>query len=500
MKLTKTGYLIYLDAPRHLWAYANGKTNEQSIDSFLMHLYDQGKQVQTLAREYIKKHLIPDYYKGEKNVGFEETKSDQNFEARIDFIAYNQKSKKWDIYEIKSSKRVKKEHYKDLAFQYLVFRKHYEIGSAYVLHLDGEYTRHGDLSLTQLFTRTNITNEIKDILDEVHEERYQALDTMRLKNAEDCASCIKPKTCPCLDLCHPNLPEYSIYDVRASSRNRRRTAHLEENYSKSIDDIPSDSHLGKGLSFSDKQRDQIKVAQSGETHIDKDAILQHISELEYPLYFLDYESFNPAVPLYDGYTPYDQMPFQYSLHVLREDGGELEHHEFIETKKVDPSVGLLDSLKDVIGESGSVVIWSKFERTQNNGMAKRYLQHSDFIEGVNQRLWDLMEPFQQQWFNLRNFKGRYSIKNVLPVLVPGFSYDELAINNGAVAMTKWVQMVYGGGITAQYFGEGTEDVVDIPTKKVDMETGNDLLEYCKMDTFAMVKLLQELKGGWWDNL
>lgn len=492
MKLTKTGYLIYLDAPRHLWAYANGKADKQVVDAFLMHLFDQGKEVQKLAREYIKNHLIAGNYHGEGKYRFEETKQDQDFEARIDFIVHDE-SDVWDLYEIKSSKRVKNQHISDLAFQYQVFQQHYKIGRAYILHLDGEYTRRGDLSLGQLFTRTDVTAEIEDVYDQVHSEKYEALDVLRTKDFKECPACVRPKACMSLALCHPELPDYPIYSIRHFSRKKGRATFLEENYSKNVLDVPGDAQLGEEYSFTSKQRDQIDVAQSSEPRIETEPLIRHLSRLEYPLHFLDYESFNPAVPMFDGYTPYDQMPFQYSLHIQLEEGGGLEHKEYIEMRKVDPSIGLLESLSAGIGDKGSVVIWSKFERTQNNDMSRRYPQYSGFLKALNERLWDLMEPFHQQWYNHPNFEGSYSIKKVLPVLVPALSYDELAIRDGAEAMIKWAQMVHGGGITAQYLGQDGDGVVDVPEGHASTDVEAELLEYCRMDTLAMVELLKQLR-------
>lgn len=493
MKLTKTDYLIYRDAPRHLWAYANKKVDNRKIDAFLLHLFDQGKEVQKLARQYIKQHLIPNTYKGEKRFNFEETKQDQDFEARIDLIVFDQGNNVWDLYEIKSSNSVKSEHIRDLAFQYLVFQKHYKIGKAYILHLNGDYTRSGKLSLGQLFTRTDITENIEKVLDEVHDERYQALDVLRTDNFEEAESCLKPKSCPCVDLCHFGLPKYPIYSIRYFSRGRARATFLEENYSKDILNVPSDSQLPRGQSFSPGQREQIDVAQSGKPLIKRDAITTHLDKLEYPLYFLDYESFNPAVPMFDGYAPYDQMPFQYSLHIQEDEGSELKHEEYIQTGKSDPSVQMLKSLSRVISDEGSVIVWSWFEQTQNNAMSKRYSDYKSLIDNVNSRIWDLMTPFHQQWYIHPDFKGSYSIKNVLPVLVPGFSYEGLAVQDGAEAMIRWVQMVHGGGITAQYLGLEGEGLVDVPEGGVDEGTKEELLEYCKMDTMAMVKLLEWLR-------
>jgi hypothetical protein len=188
------------------------------------------------------------------------------------------------------------------------------------------------------------------------------------------------------------------------------------------------------------------------------------------------------------------------LHIKKSKSSDFIHREYLECFPVDPSVGLIVSLiKDIPLDGGSIIIWSKFERTQNNAMKRRYPKEAEFINNINSRLWDLMEIFQKQMLVYPEFRGSYSIKNVLPVLVPELSYKGMPIADGSTAMTKWVQMVYGGGITVKDYSESQEDfsteAIDIPKESVDKEeVKRDLLEYCKLDTWAMVKILEKVEA------
>lgn len=470
MTLTKTDFIAYLDAPRHLWAIKNGRLSQKEIDAFVQHLFEQGYEVEELAEQYIKEILLPKYKVSSEEVLLQPTCTDGNFEARADAMIFNTETKKWDMYEIKSTNDISKQHKYDATFQYLVFNKKYEIGDVYILHLNKEYCRKGELNLKELFTATNVNEEIEELKEEVNTLRFEALETMGVKDYNEVIACIKPKQCPCPDLCHPNLPEYSIYDIIRFSRSIEKIRELESLGIKSIYDIP------KTFNLSSTYRRQVDVAQSREVYFDKEYIKEDLDTLEYPIYFIDYESYNPAIPLYDGYKPYDQIPFQWSLHVQREEGTELEHYEFIHTENSDPIPYFLTALKDIIGTSGSIVVWNKsFEATQNERMGEIHSEFKELCENMNSRIYDLMDIFHDGYYADPKCKGSYSIKRVLPVLVPELSYKGMAIGDGATAMSSWKDIVFS-------------DISE--TEKESIK--NNLLRYCELDTLAMVRIYEFL--------
>lgn len=468
MALTKTDFIAYLDAPKHLWAIKNNQLDEQDINAYLEHLFEQGYDVEKHAEEYIQNYLIKDYKANCSDVLLQPTQLDGEFEARTDVLILNPNTKKWDMYEVKSSTKVTKQHKYDATFQMLVFQKEYELGSIYILHLDGKYIRDGDISLKSLFIATDITDQVERLKDEVHLLRYEALDVLREDKNENVLSCIRPKTCPCIELCHKDLPDYSIYDINHLTASEKKIRQLQEMDVYDVNEVPSNFPL------TEKQRFQVEVAQNNKASIDIDGIKSDLDGLEYPLYFVDYESFNPAIPMYDGYKPYDQMPFQWSLHVQDTPEGDLKHYEFIETEKIDPIPNFLNSLREVIGNTGSIIVWNKtFEGTQNKRMAEIHPKFTSFCEDMNNRMYDLMDIFRDVIYADPKFKGSYSIKKVLPVLVPDLSYEGMDIAEGATAMASWNEMVY----------------TDISDKD---KIKHDLLEYCKLDTLAMVKIFEEL--------
>jgi hypothetical protein len=463
--INKTDFLTFLDSPRHLWAIKNKQIEKDEIDLYLQHLLDQGYEVEELAMQYLKQYLMPRCGADKDDVQIQPTYIDGAFEARTDILIKH--NGHWDMYEVKSSSKVKKEHKYDATFQYLVFDKGYNIENVYILHLNKDYIRDGSLSLDDLFAIDDITEDIEELRDEVLELRKDAFLISELDDVFKSDACIKPKDCPCISLCHPKLPDYSIYDINNLTKNRAKVRELESMGILDVHNIPEDFEL------TSLQRKQVDVAKSNTVHIDKDEIEDMFEDLDYPLYFLDYETFNPAIPLFDGYSPFDHITFQYSLHVLSKDG-DLKHYEYIHTEKTDPIPNLLHSLQQVIGDNGNIVVWNKgFEMTRNREMGKVNPKYAKFCEDMNDRIFDLMDVFQKCLYDDPKFKGSYSIKHVLPVLVPDLSYDDLDIRNGSMAMASWYDYVFNN--------ERDEKII------------NDLLKYCELDTLAMVRVFEELR-------
>jgi len=281
--------------------------------------------------------------------------------------------------------------------------------------------------------------------------------------------CTHPDSCPCPQLCFPHLPEFSIYDLVTINREKR--IQLRTLGAIQVQDIP------KTFSLSDVQRRQITTILTGMPYIDRPAIEAELSQLQYPLCFLDYESYNAAVPLYDGYQPHAQMVFQYSLHLLSQPNGELKHVEFVaDNSSVDPALRVAQHLQAHLPDHGSVIVWNKqFEGMCNRQMATRYEQFAPFFQQLNERLYDLANIFCRGHYIDRRFRGSWSIKKVLPVLVPDLSYADLAIHHGEVAMIAWWN-------TQQH-------TLTLKEKKIVLD---NLLQYCARDTLAMVKIFEAL--------
>jgi len=464
--ITKTNFITYLfDAPLHLWVEKQGKI-ETIPSPYDLHIMEQGKEIEKLANEFLKGHLG----KSGHELIPQKTFTDGDYQARVDVLVLDTSNQDYDIYEIKSSTSVRKDHLYDVAFQHVVCEASIPIRSVYLVLVNKEYVRTGEVDVSQLFVVEDLTKESKDLKDEVISAREGARQVAAQASHERIQNCLKPNSCPCPSLCHPELPEHPIYNI--PRLNQKKARGLISRDVLGIKDIPDDFPL------SDRQNLHVMAVKQGNPLVDIAAIKGELQRLEYPLYFLDYETYNPAVPLFDCYKPYQHIVFQYSLHVIAEPGNTPEHFACLITEEGDPGAIIVEHLAQHLGRSGSVIVWNKtFEAGRNKEMAEMYLEHGDFLLGINDRIYDLMDCFSKGYYVHPGFHGSASIKNVLPVLVDDrdLDYESLSISKGDEAMLAWANMVSGV----------------IPSEKIE-QTRKDLLHYCELDTLAMVRIWEVL--------
>lgn len=451
--LTKSDFLIYTEAPLHLWAKKNNQYKKE-FTQYDTHLAKQGYEVEALAREYARKYL-------DGKAEFQKEFKHENLLSKADIVVGN------SIYEVKSGTNIDKENKYDVLFQYFVASKNSDIENIYILHLNKEYEREGDINLQELFVVEDMTDYVKENIDIVEGLIAEALVITTKETPQGLLECHKPKECPCINLCHPDLPPYSIYDIANAKEAKLRV--LREMGILDIKDVPSDFKLSK------MQKKQIEVAKSGVPYINKEMIEKDLGELEYPIHFLDYETYSWAIPQYENHKPYQNVVFQYSLHILEKDGKML-HKEFLSTTKDDPIKEVIEHLKRDTKGKGSILVWNKkFEMGCNKEMARIYPENSDFFEELNSRVYDLGDIFSKQMYVDSQFKGSWSIKKVLPVLVPKLSYKEMEISNGTEAMVGWETLVYK----------------NIPKEERE-QLLNNMLKYCELDTYAMYEIYSYL--------
>lgn len=451
--LTKSDFLIFIESPLHLWAKVNNQY-KKIFTEYDNHLTKQGYEVENLAREYAKRYLG-------KEPQFQKEYKTEKLLSKADIVVGN------SIYEVKSSTKIEKEHEYDLLFQYYVSSKVSDIEKIFIVYLNKEYTKVGDINLEELFVVEDMTDFVKENLHLVEGLIEEALLVQKLESPKGLKECYKPKDCPCINLCHPILPEYSIYDIAMA--NEKTKEKLREQGILDIKDVPYDFKL------SAKQKKQIEVAKQDRVYADKEMIKNYLSALSYPIHFLDYETYSWAVPRYENHKVYQFVVFQYSLHILHADGS-MVHKEFLSTTKEDPLKEILENMKKDIEEKGSILVWNKsFEMGCNKEMARIFPEEQEYIQKINSRIYDLGDIFSKQMYIDPKFKGSWSIKNVLPVLVPSLSYKDLDVQNGTQAMVGWEKIVYGN-----------------LSEKEKSELYNSLLEYCKLDTLAMYEIYKFL--------
>ena len=492
--ITKTIYLEFLACAKNAWLkqYKPELAANFELSAFEKSLVANGNLVELWARKLFPSGILVEefgeaatiktqqYIKDEQSVIFQSTFILGNFLARNDVLEYDKDSDCWNLYEIKGTNTVKengeeRDHVEDAAFQYIILRDcGIKIGRVNIIHLNKEYIRGDEINVYELFVIDDITDKILEREDVTREKMSKAEEVLFQKdeNALEC-TCIyqgRSNHCSTFHYSHPEVPEYSIHDLSRIGNSKKKLAELVNSGILDINDIPD------GFKLSDTQRNQTDVHKSQVPIVDHLAIKNELESLNYPLYFLDYETYPPAIPLFKGFRPYQHIPFQFSLHVLNSSDGDLEHHEYLHTDNSDPTEGIISALKESIGPDGNIIVWYKpFERTRNSELGELSPSNREFLSDINNRIYDLMDLFHKQMHVHPNFRGSTSIKKVLPVLVPELNYKELAIREGGSAMEAWF-----------------EKILNASSEEEKNETAKNLLKYCYMDTYAMYAIWKEL--------
>jgi len=487
---SKSDYLKYLQCPSFLWYWKKNPEilSEKKEDPFVERLKAQGYEVEHCARR-----LYPDaaLVNGKPTQAAAQTESliedgqKQIFQASFladglfsscDVLEWNELYQGWDIIEVKSSSdkdRKKKEHILDTAFQRIVLMKAgYKVVNVYLLELNKEYYKEGDIDPQSLFNRTEITSDCIELEAKVRAEIEDARAILNKPAPTDCSCKYKGRSnhCFAFNYLYPVVPEYSIYDFRAIGRSQKTLRSLVDAGYQSIADVPEEFKLNE------KHERQRWVHVNKQSIIDCGEITRELDKLIYPLYFLDYETLSCGVPKFDKTYPYQQTVFQYSLHIVYGDG-KIEHKEYIHKEKDTPVHIIAQKLRADIGDEGHVIVWNKsFEGKCNEDLAKVNPELEAFLLGLNKRIYDLMLIFKRMQYIDDAFKGSYSIKKVLPVLCPELNYEDLDVSNGSEAVVEYENLIFG-------------NVADEDKEK----KFKALLEYCKLDTWAMVRIWQELK-------
>ena len=486
--LTKSDFLKYTQCYKALWLYKYRKDLlPKELDSAMQRIFDEGYKVEDVAYKLFPggvdafdsdisvaiantKKLIA----AKEKIIFQPTISNWKLFCRADIIKLNPKTGKWDIYEVKSSTQVKDIHLIDLAFQKICFEENrMKIGRLFLVHVNNKYVRHGEIDPKKLIQIEEITEGVQALIKDVGldiQSAHKVLDRKTEPDVKILKQCYRPYTCDFIDYCWRNIPEDSIYDIIGGLSKNKLELLLDQG-------ILRIKYIPDGIITNEKKLKQLNAAKTKKVFIDAKAIKKELSVLKYPLYFLDYETYSTAVPLLDGYRPYQRITFQYSLHVKKSPDAKLQHYQYLCPKLIDPTEELSKALSDVIGSKGSVIAWNMgFEMGCNEEMAERNKKYAKFFKSLNDRMYDLMESFKKGYYVHKDFKGSASLKAVLPVVVPKLSYGKLNIQEGNAASESW-PILTNPSISQE---EG-----DKLTK--------DMLDYCQLDTLAMVEILEELK-------
>ena len=483
MNLSKSKYCRGIQCKKMLWLEKNmpEEREESNNDSAL----ENGNFIHEIAKYLFGSHINIDFNENlnemvantmstidsYKDVVITEASFNyKNNFCSVDILKKNNDS--YEMYEVKGSTKEKDIYIKDISYQYYVLTSlGLKVDKCYLVHLNSDYVRCGDLELDKLFNKVDVTdtiislqNEVKNNIEDINE--YMKLEDEPVDDID--LKCFNPYMCPFFKYCGRYLGTNNVFDIASMKTSTKVDLYKSGIYR--FEDLDK-------IELNEKYKQQIEYElYDKEDYIDKNSIKEFLDTLTYPLYFLDFETYQLPIPLYDGLSPYEQIPFQYSLHYIIDD--KLYHKEFLAEDGIDPRRSLAEKLvEDIPMDVCTLAYNMSFEKTVIKKLASTYPDLSEHLMNIHDNIKDLMIPFKNRSYYTKAMQGSYSIKYVLPALFPNdpsLDYHNLdLIHNGSEAMQSYANMV----------NMNEEDK---------LYTRERLLRYCELDTYAMVKIYYKL--------
>ena len=484
-RLSKTRYLSGCQCHLKLWYDCYERQLGADVDLVTQAVFDAGHEVGRLARSRYPGGVLvqADHLQSEEALAetralladesvpaiFEAALEHRGVLVRVDILERSPRGG-FNLIEVKSGTTVKEVNEHDAAIQLWVARgAGVDIVSTGLLTLNRGYVYDGRrLDVYRLFRYHNLDEQVAEHLPWIGEDvthLHAVLAADEAPEIEPSDHCFEPYECAYYDFCtrdweYPEHPVTDLPRLRAAKLELLESQEIEE-----IADIPEDFPLSKAQAI-------VRLAVvTGNEHVSPQ-LADEISALSFPIRYLDFESFSPAIPRYAGTRCYDAIPFQFSMHV-EEHNGDIAHHEFLWSEQSDPRRPLAQALLDAAGSDGPICVYSGFERSVIKGLSRQLPDLSPALDALLERLWDLLKVVQGHYYH-RDFHGSFSIKQVLPVLVPDMSYEHLSIADGREASAAY------------------QNSLDCEDPEERQRMLDALKEYCRQDTLAMLALRRAL--------
>ena len=484
--LSKSRFVAGLQCLKRIYLECNHRGLADPVRPGQQAIFDAGTAVGELARRRYPGGILieEEYFEHSQAVRstrtllsdtsvpalYEAAFTSEGVRTRVDVLS-RVKDHEFDLVEVKSSTNVRDEHIHDVAIQkYVVEGSGITIGRTYLMHINNTYVyQGGEHDFDQLFTLEDVTHEVRayadsDLTGDLA-RMWQSLETDETLAIETGPHCTVPYRCPFFGHCHRDEPEHPVRELpgeRQELRERLRVAGIDD-----IVDIPANLTGLSGM-----QRRVLNSVASGHPYVGPD-LAARLREITFSANFLDFETLSPAVPLYTGTRPYQPIPFQWSLHVLESDGG-LTHSSFLDDGPGDPRERFILSLLDAVPSNGSVVAYSSYEVGVMRRLAQSFPQYEERLLELCDRVIDLLQLIRGNYYH-PGFHGSFSLKSVVPALVPELAYDDLEIPEGLTAAAAYAGLV--------------DDTSSQSDRRAIREA---LLEYCARDTEAMVYVYDAL--------
>lgn len=376
----------------------------------------------------------------------------------------------WEIYEVKDAARVKEMYIEDAALQYYVLRGSLlPVAKANVVHINRGYVRNGEIRAGELFTIRDVTEEVAEKQLSVGEEVRKQKGVLGgpMPGVDIGRHCADIEDCGFKGHCWQHIPEDSVFSLKGKGVDKLAL------YAQGIvllQDVPLEN-------MSPAQRIQAAATLKKRNYVNREGVADFLRSIRYPLFFLDFETLMDPIPPFDGTKPYEQVPFLYSLHSIPDEKSGVRHSEFLAPSRGDPRMGMMQKLLDEIPEEACVLVYGRsFETEVLRNMMRWFPEPGRKAEAVIHNIVDLAVPFRRRDVYFWKMRGSTSIKAVLPALVPGLSYEGLDISDGGAAMEAFYEMC------------GARDAFEAE------RIGRSLRAYCRLDTLAMVKILEKLRN------
>ena len=484
MNLSKSTYCNAIQCNKMLWLEKYCSNEKEEIDN--QSILDNGTEVGQLAKGLFGSYIDIKFNEN-LNKMIEDTKkamlekttiiTEASFVYQNNFCSVDILKKinnTYELYEVKSSTEVKDIYLDDASYQYYVLTKlGLNVTKISIIYINSNYIREKELDINQLFMIEDITEIAKSKLNEV-ENKIKEINIYMKQTTEPTdkigTQCIKPYQCPFFKHCTKHLPKRNIFNIRGMRNSQKFKLYQQGIYT-------YENLLKESIDWKCKQQIEFELYHNKEI-INKDKIKEFLKTLSYPLYFLDFETFQQSIPKYIGVSPYEQIPFQYSLHYIEKENSKLQHKEFLSEAGIDPRRTLAETLvKDIPKDVCTLAYNMMFEKMVIKKLAQTFPDLHDHLMNIHNNMKDLMIPFKNRDYYKEDMYGSYSIKYVLPSLFPNdpsLDYHNLdQIHNGSEAMSTFADL-------------------ENMSKEKQKETRQNLLKYCELDTYAMVKIWDKL--------
>jgi hypothetical protein len=483
--LSKSTFLLGRQCSKLLWFRYNAKDQIPAPDEAQQAVFDQGTEVGELAQQLFPGGMVvapgiitPDEViaQTQKAIQLRQPLYEAAFSyhggyARTDILV-PVTGNAWDLIEVKSTTSLKEEvHLPDIAFQAFVLTgAGIKLRKCFLAHINNEFVRHGPIDPQKFFTLEDVTRQVSVLSREVEEQidaMQRVIGAKAHPEIQIGPQCDNPYTCSLHDRCWSFLPEASVFTLY---RGGKKGFILLKRGIQKLADIPDD------VALTDVQAIQRSTLLTGQPHIDRPALAAFLGQLEYPVSYLDFETIGTAIPLFDGVKPYQQAPFQYSLHIVRSPGTKPEHRSFLMDGVSDPRPEFMRQLRTDLPETGSVVAYNAgFETGRLKECCELLPEYKPWLRKVTPRVVDLLLPFRGFRYHHPDQNGSNSMKAVLPALT-GKGYEKLAIQEGGAASREFLRVTFG----------------EVPAAEC-RRVRRDLEEYCGLDTLGMVQIVDQLK-------